>query len=98
MKCFRKAAEKEHAEAQFELAICYWYGEGVSKDGTETVKWCRKAAEQGHAQAQFWLGKGYYFGDIGVSSKDYTEAVKWFRKAAEQGDEMAKRRLEEWNL
>jgi len=78
-----KAAEKGHAEAQYELGRLYFHGHGVSQDLTKAAEWTRKAAEQGVAEAQFNLGASYYNGD-GVS-QDYSKAVEWFRKAAEQG-------------
>lgn len=79
-----KAAELEHADAQFGLGFCYYNGIGVAQDFSEAVKWFRKAAEQGLPEAQLNLGLCYYDG-TGVTQR-YSEAVKWFRKAAEQGD------------
>ena len=79
----KKAAEQGHAEAQFNLGVCYETGDGVAKNSKEAVKWYRKAAEQGHANAQNNLGFCYGTGE-GVT-KNSKEAVKWYRKAAEQG-------------
>ena len=64
-KWFRRAAEQEHADAQYELGIMYLLGEYVPKDSAEAVKWFRLAAEQGDAQAQFQLGVMYDMG-LGV--------------------------------
>jgi TPR repeat protein len=82
VKWYRKAAEQNLAEAQFNLGSCYAYGQGVTKDEVEALKWFRKAAEQNLAEAQFNLGICYAYGQ-GVT-KDEVEALKWFRKAAEQ--------------
>ena len=66
VKWFRKAAEQNHAQAQFNLGVCYGNGEGVAKDAVEAVKWYRKAAAQNLAQAQnggafpFGIGLRYY--------------------------------------
>ena len=49
-------ADQGDAEAQNNLGLRYYNGEGVTKDYAEAVKWYRKAAEQGHAEAQFNLG------------------------------------------
>ena len=84
---YKKAAEKDDAEAQFNLGLCYFKGEGTTQDYSEAVKWYRKAAEQDYAEAQFNLGFCYYNG-FGVT-KDYSEAFKWTKKAAEQGKDMA---------
>ena len=75
VKWYRRAAEQEHPEAQYELGLRYKYGSGVEKDETEAVKWYRKAAEQGHDLARNALGICYEKG-IGVA-KDPDEANKW---------------------
>jgi TPR repeat protein len=82
VKWYRKAAEQNYTQAQYNLGVCYARGQGVAKDEAEAVKWFRKAAEQNNALAQYNLGVRYYEGR-GVA-EDYLEAVKWYRKAAEQ--------------
>ena len=82
VKWYRKAADQNVANAQYNLGCCYDDGEGVAKDVGEAVKWYRKAADQNVANAQNNLGLCYAKGQ-GVE-KDYVEAVKWYRKAAEQ--------------
>jgi len=56
---YRRAAEAGHADAQFNLGICYSNGDGVAKDAEQAVSWFRRAAEAGHAAAQFNLGICY---------------------------------------
>ena len=82
VKCFREAAEKNHAGAQNNLGDCYYYGKGVTQSYEEAVKWYRKSAGQDHAPAQNSLGFCYQKG-YGVP-QSYEEAIKWYRKAAEQ--------------
>ena len=79
----RIAAERGVSPAQYDLALCYYNGEGVEKDFLQAVKWWRKAAEQGHVRAQCSLGHCYFNGE-GVPQDD-VQAVSWYRKAAEQG-------------
>ena len=79
---YRKAAEQNDAQSQYNLGRCYIFGQGVAKDEAEAVKWYRKAADQNYARAQTALGYCYARGE-GVT-KDFREAVKWYRKAAEQ--------------
>jgi TPR repeat protein len=88
VKWLRKAAEQNHAGAQFNLGVGYAYGQGVVKDALEAVKWYRKAAEVNHAKAQTNLGVCYLNGE-GVA-KDEVEAYKWFLLGATHGDENAK--------
>ena len=80
---FRKAAEKGIAEAQFELGVCYHYGEGVAQDFVKATYWYRKAAKQGYSNAQYNLGNRYYKGE-GVK-QNYSKAVHWWLKSAKQG-------------
>ena len=49
---FRVEAEQGVAEAQYNLGVCYYNGDGVDQNYTEAVKWLSKAADQGHDKAQ----------------------------------------------
>ena len=80
---YYKAAKQGDADAQYNLADCYYNGKGVTKDDTQATYWWHKAAEQGHIAAQFNLGICYKDG-AGVE-KDLIQTVYWWRKAAEQG-------------
>jgi TPR repeat protein len=91
VKRYREEAEQNHAEAQYQLGLCYENGGGVIQNRKEAVKWYRKAAEQGHAAAQHKLGV-CYAESIGVAS-DEGIAVDWYRKAAEQGYAAAQHKL-----
>ena len=82
VKWFRKAADMGEPNAQYNLGICYYNGQGVKQNFEEAVKWLKKAAEQGIVFAQYNLGVCYYSGQ-GVK-QDFEEAVKWFRIAADQ--------------
>jgi hypothetical protein len=77
------SAEQGDAESQKNLGDMHYYGEDVTQDYAEAVKWYRLAAEQGLAQAQHNLGDMHFDG-VGVT-QDFAEAVKWYRKAADQG-------------
>ncbi|MBB5035729.1 tetratricopeptide repeat protein [Prosthecobacter vanneervenii] len=85
---WRKAAEKGHPNAQYQVAYAYSRGEGVLKDAAESQKWMRKAADQGHPHAQYSLGYDYYEGQNGLP-KDLAQAISWLTKAAEQGQDQA---------
>ena len=81
-KWFRKAAEQNLAEAQYNLGVCYAKGQGVAQDAAEAVAWYRKAAAQNLAPAQYNLGVCCSRGR-GVA-EDPVEAVTWYRRAAAQ--------------
>ena len=54
---FHKAAERDHADAQFRLAVCYASGLGVSVDFIESELWLIYAAERGSEGAKKILNK-----------------------------------------
>lgn len=89
----KKLAGVGNTEIQIELGQMYFYGEGVTSDYAESVKWYRKAAEQGDEVAQYRLGCVYAAKNLGVE-QDYVEAYNWWCKAAEQGYAKAEYMLE----
>jgi len=58
------------------------FGNGVSQDHKEPVKWFRLAAETGHSGASNSLAMMYEQG-LGVAQNDKT-AMKWWKLSAEQ--------------
>ena len=53
VKWFRKAAEQNLADAQYNLGVYYDSGEGVAKDEVEAYKWWLLAAGQGNDDAKY---------------------------------------------
>lgn len=82
-------AEAGNSEAQFELGLCYYYGEYVSQDYSLAIEWWTKAANQNHIKAQTNLGIYY------INTKQYNMAVPWLNKAAAAGNIKAQRELAE---
>ena len=68
----------------FNLALCYYNGDGVPKSTETAVEWFKRAAELGDSNAMFNLADCYYYGD-GVS-QNAEAAVEWFKMAAELGN------------
>ncbi len=87
VKEFRASAEKGEADCQFNLALMYEQGIGVTKDEKQALVWYRKSAEQGNSNAQFNLGVLYENGR--GTAVDFAQANQWYRKAAVQGDALA---------
>jgi WD40 repeat protein len=48
----KSVAENGNADAQFAVALCYFYGKGTTEDIDEAVKWFYKATKQGHKEAK----------------------------------------------
>lgn len=77
-----KAAEKNHAWAQYYLAGMYSNGDSVKKDMAKATYWYKESAENGQKHAQYIMGKSYYKG-IRVE-QDYKKAVELLTKSAKQ--------------
>lgn len=92
-ECFRKAADKGHAMAQFNLGVCYEEGEGVPKNLATAASLYRQAAEKGMSNAQY--NYGIFLLDGRGVRKDRSGAIVWLRKAAAQGHAGAKKVLKE---
>ncbi|MEI8243770.1 MAG: tetratricopeptide repeat protein [bacterium] len=52
LKWFAKAAEKNDADAQYELGTMFEQGNGVAKDQAQAVKWYQAAVTMNHAVAK----------------------------------------------
>jgi uncharacterized protein len=91
VRLWRPLAEQGNPDAQYNLAVAYQYGHGVTRDHAAAVSWFQKAANQRLPGAQLSLGVLYENG-VGVP-QDFAIAVSWYRKAAEQGNTAAQLNL-----
>jgi len=82
IQALQQLAEKNDAEAQYELAEAYRTGSDVAENFVEALRWYRAAAELGLADAQNNLGAMFLAG-LGTD-KNLAEAAYWYQKAAEQ--------------
>ncbi len=88
----RSLAEKGDPEAQYKLGEFYDWGDYVTFNQDEAIKWYLKAADQGYETAQTIIADRYMLGTRGLS-KNYNEAVKWYLKSAVHGSAWALARL-----
>ena len=84
VELMHKAAELGYPDAQNELGVLYYQGEGVSQNYTEAFKWVQMSANAGSALAQRNLGMFYKQG-IGCNANT-AMAASWYEKASNQGD------------
>ncbi|PSU90591.1 hypothetical protein C0W35_17090 [Photobacterium kishitanii] len=70
----------EDPDAQYNLAICYQNGIGVTASEEKALKWYLAAANLNHVDAQCNLGVCYENGYGVIASEE--EAVKWYLAAA----------------
>jgi len=59
---YKKSADSGLPEAQINLALCYYWGNGTEKDCKEAYKLLALAEKTWHPNAQFWLGQIYELG------------------------------------
>ena len=88
VKNYTDKAAQGDVDAQYNLAIMYYHGEGVEQNLEEALFWFHKAAEQDDVEAQYNLGFMYGRGE-GVK-KDQDQSMQWFMKASQQGHAGAK--------
>lgn len=84
---FRQLADKDNAEAQYNLGVMYQEGRGVSQDNQKAVELWTHAADQGITRAMFRLGVMYMKG-AGVPA-DAKKAFENWEQAAEQGHNLS---------
>ncbi len=89
---YLRRAEEGDVDAQYNLGIIYYHGEGVSRNFEEAIHWFHKAAESGDADAQYNLGFMYGRGE-GVE-KNHEQSLEWFKRASQQGHTGASEILE----
>jgi uncharacterized protein len=76
---YRRAAERGHPDAQYNLGFMYLLGDGVQADPEEGLKWLRRSADQGDESSFRLLADLYRNGYYGVPL-DTTEATFWDEK------------------
>jgi hypothetical protein len=54
---YHRDAEEGVVEAQYKLGVCYFNGDGITKDCEKAMCRFTKAAEQEHAMAQYSIAK-----------------------------------------
>lgn len=88
----QKAADAGSLEAMYDLADCYYDGEGVDKNMPLAVKWLTKAADAGYVKAQAALGGNYYLGMEGLD-QNYALSEKYLLMAAQKDNSEAQAAL-----
>lgn len=76
---FTSLAEKGDPHAQFNLALMYHGGLGVTRDEGRAVKWYEQAAANGVGQAQEFLAAAYQEGWFGLP-RDPDRAAYWLQR------------------
>lgn len=80
-------AEKDNADAQYNLGILYQKGLGVEKNRKTAFIWYKRSAANGNTDAMYNLGIMYDRGKVVYRSPK--DATRWWKKAAELGNAAA---------
>jgi len=86
--CFKRAAEKGFVKAEFNLANCYYMGQGIAINHKKSAEWMLKAAEQNYEPAMQNMAT-YYKQGIGVMF-DNEQADFWNKKWQKTSAEVLK--------
>lgn len=84
LKNYEQAASQGDAFGQYNLALMYQYGKGVSVDYQKAKALYTQASDKGLDLAMNQLGGMYYYG-LGQEKNDQ-EALSWYKKAAALGN------------
>ena len=87
-----KSAYQGDPEAQVNLGVCYYNGQGTEKNIEKAISWLEKAANQGSSLAITTLGHFYRTGENGVK-KDIDKAIEYFLVATEIGNKNSRQYL-----
>jgi len=83
VQLYHDRAQKGDTDAQYQLGLLYFSGNGTIQDFEEAVKWFKLAAEKDHALAQYQFGLAYKAG-YGVDI-DLEKSYMWLNLAAASG-------------
>ena len=86
-----RAAEKEHPNALFNVALMYSKGNGVQQDKQKAAEFYQKSANFGVSKAEFNLARLYMKGEGVEQNKQ--KAIELFEKAATHGNAKAQTTL-----
>ncbi|ESZ71324.1 hypothetical protein X727_08990 [Mesorhizobium sp. L103C119B0] len=75
-------ADMGNADAQYNLGLMYWRGQGIAQNDRQATYWWGKAAEQGNADAASLLAQARGRG----IAKDEKSAEFWLLEAAKAGN------------
>lgn len=95
LKLLTQAHDLGHAEATYNLGICYHYGYGTAADLEKAFRLYLESAQGGYGKGMELVGRFYNQG-IYVE-KDRAQAELWLRRAMDSGDpEAAEEAKKEW--
>jgi TPR repeat protein len=81
-------------EAQYNLGLMHYRGEGVPRQLHEALRWMRQAAANGHLRRRRAVGQLHLTG-LDTMGQDLSEARTWLAAAANRGDREPERLLRE---
>lgn len=80
---YMKASTLGDIYACYNVAECYYLGDGVEQDYEKALHWYLIAAEKGDVQSQVNAANAYYLGQ--GTTENHAKAHEWWLKAAQRG-------------
>ena len=89
VKCWEYVANlgQGNSEVYSNLAVSYYYGNGVQQDYKKAVKYYQRAAASGHPFGMYNLAVANEYGN--GTPKNMEKAVSFYKRSAEKGVAMA---------
>lgn len=88
IKLYKNAADKENADAAYNLFHLYFHGEEIEQDNVRALKYLKMGADNYHGPSQYQLGNFYQNGIL--VDKDLSQAERYFMLSAFKGDNEAR--------
>ena len=90
-----QAAVQGNADAENQLGLALWFGNGAPQDEAAAVTWFERSADQGHVEAMYNLGTHYYrryrWSDDRDKFRSMEKSTSLFIQAAKGGHPWAQR-------
>ncbi|XP_053574604.1 death ligand signal enhancer isoform X2 [Bombina bombina] len=84
-RCFLESAKSGYSKAQYNTAVCYEQGRGVTKDMTKAAEYYLLAANRGHRRAQYRFARYLLHSKANPNPEDTQIAVQMLQEAAHAG-------------
>ena len=83
-KTTKLLADQGNADAQYNMGVYYFYGDGVEQNYQQSFDYFKLAAAQGNIDAQYNLGELYYLGR--GTAQNYKESARITKILADKND------------
>src|SRR5690606_11967471 len=91
-ECYARAAELDDLNAQYEMAIMYFRGNGVDANPHKAIELLTNLVEHDHLNSIFFLAQIWEKGQVGIPT-NLRLAIEYYQKAQDLGCDQS-----QWHL